>query len=589
MKGFGWSRYFKPYSNYFAAAILCMALNALATGLYAYLIGPLVKFIFVGALEESDSLVRLLSFLGLEPQIDDPSFALMLLPVMIISVALLKGLGQFGKYYLMGAFGEKAVFDIRAEMLAKLHRLRFERLDKEPDGELLSRMTQDSRLISEAATNALGSLFSDSMKLFVLLGVAFLLDWRLALVSFFILPLVAVPIVKIGRKLKKTSMDRQREIAAISSQTLEDIQNARSIRDFSMEATRTESFQKINSNYLKASLKSFAIRAFSSPLMELLGALGLSGTLFYAGWRLGQGTLVPEHFVSFFAAILLLYEPMKNLGRLNNFIQPGRAGAARIAEFLSWPEETGGSQDAGFDSEIRFESIEFGYGEKLVFSNLNLTLKKGECVALVGSSGAGKTSLTRILALERRPLKGRLLVDGKDLAMISVDSWRRMYARVEQRPLLFDDSIYNNIALGKAGAKKSEVLAAAELAGVMPFARSLEGGLDCEVGQGGRLLSEGQLQRIALARAFLKDAPIVILDEATSALDAENEELIAGAMDMLAKDKLVLVVAHRLSTVKKADRILVLENGIIVEEGSHSELLSKGGRYSELAGLQFGA
>jgi len=587
---FAWSKYFRPHSGIFLAALLFMALNALATGFYAYLVGPVVKFIFTGGFAEGDSLPAFLSHLGLQAEFGNRSAALLILPGLILVAALFKGIGQFGKFYLMGAFGEKALFDIRADMLERMHRLPMERLETEAGGALLSRLSQDSRLIGEAVTNALGSIFSDSMKMLVLLCVAFALDWRLAMITFFLLPLVALPIVQVGRRLKHTAGACQNETAALSAHVLEDIRAARMIRHFGLAGLRAGAFERINRRYLAVSLKSYAIRAFASPLMELIGALGLAVTLAYAAWRMEQGTLVPEHFVSFFASVLLLYEPMKNLGRLNNWIQPGRAGAARVAELLTWKLEDGGgeAQPEGIREGIAIENISFTYGETPVLKGVNLTLQPGMLTALVGPSGSGKSTLLRLLLRERIPTGGSISADGVDISTLSLDAWRRLIAVVEQRPLLFDDTIYNNIALGKPDAGRDEVLEAAGKAGVTRFVADLPQGFETRSGEGGLMLSEGQLQRIALARAFLRRAALVILDEATSALDAESEKIIADAMRELRRGSMLLVVAHRLSTIRNADKIAVLSEGHILEEGTHAELLARHGTYAAFAAMQFG-
>jgi len=421
---FDWSKYFRPYKHIFVAALLFMMLNALATGFYAYLVGPVVKFIFTGSFSEGDSLPSLLGLLGLQVGFGSRKAVLLLLPGLILASALLKGIGQFGKFYLMGAFGEKALFDIRADILAHIHRLPMERIESETGGALLSRLSQDSRLIGEAVVNALGSLFSDSMKMLVLLGVAFALDWRLACITFFLLPLVALPIIQVGRRLKRTAGVCQSETAALSSHVLEDIRAARMIRHFGLADLRSDLFFRINKNFLAASLKSYAIRAFASPLMELIGALGLSATLAYAAWRMDRNTLEPEHFVSFFAAVLLLYEPMKNLGRLNNWIQPGRAGAARVAELLNWKTEDNGS--VAVIDEIRegiaIENLRFSYGEAPVLDGVNLKLHPGSMTALVGPSGAGKSTLLRLLLRERVPESGSICADAVDIGAFSLES-----------------------------------------------------------------------------------------------------------------------------------------------------------------------
>ena len=587
-----WS-YVRPNLGVLGLALGCMAANALATGFYAYLVGPVVKFLFTGGLNEGDSLTRLLEAAGLTPRLGDGAYLLMLLPVLILGAALIKGASQYGKFYLMGIFGERSVFRLRADLLAKLHRLPLPRFDAGSSGDFITRLGSDVTLVQEAVTNAVGSLISDSLKVAVLLGVAVALDWKLALITFVVLPFVAIPIVRVGRRLKRTATDCQEVRAKMASQVQEDVSGIRVIKGFGLERTRQGRFEQLNRTYLAASLRSFSIRAFASPLMEIMGALGLAATLWLAGARMAAGVLVPEHFVSFFAAVLMLYEPMKNLGRLNNIIQPGRAGAERALELLKWEEEgdldRGGRRPKELREAIRFEAVSFSYGDRPALSRVDLEIRAGSTVAIVGESGSGKTTLAHLLTRNYAPTAGRVTFDGVPLDHIPLDHLRRLVAVVEQRPILFDDTILNNVRLGNPDAGRKDVDRAIEKARLAQLVRSLPEGAETMVGEGGVRLSEGEKQRVAIARAFLRGSPVVVFDEVTASLDAANEAAIRDAIRDLAASRTVLIIAHRLSTIRDAGRIVVMDGGEVVEAGTHEQLVVSGGIYSRFAALQAGS
>lgn len=580
--------FFKLSLPILSLAMFCMVINALATGFYAYLIGPVVKFLFAGGLLENDSLTRLLRFIGLAPRIGDGDYLLMMLPALILLAAMVKGAAQFGKSFLMGQLGERAVFSLRSELLRKVHRLPDERFDTITGGDFVTRLGSDVAMIQEALTQALSALISDSLKILVLLAVAVFLDWRLAMISVCVLPMVAVPIVLVGRRLKQTAGEVQKSRAAMSAHVMEDVAGARVIKDYRLESMRLETFSGHNRNYLAAALRSFFVRSFSSPLMELLGALGLAATLWLAGSRMASGALVPEHFVSFFAAILMLYEPMKSLGRINNVIQSGRAGAARVFEILNFEEEEKGGEERPetFQEEILFDGVKLSLGGREILHGIDCSLGAGRMTAFVGASGAGKSTLMKLLLRHYTHLEGRILIDGIALEEIDLGALRNLITVVEQRPHLFNDSLIYNVRLGAPNAGRKAVLKAIEMARLTELIARLPKGLDTPVGENGMLLSEGEKQRVALARAFLKNSPIVIFDEVTAALDAASETAIREAILDLARSHTVLVIAHRLSTIRDAEHIIVLEEGRVVEQGSHADLIGKKGTYRSFIDMQ---
>ncbi len=583
MRTAGRLRFLSSHRGILLLALLCMAFNAFATGFYAYLLGPVVKFLFSGGLLEGDSLTRLLRLVGLEPRLGDRNYVLALLPVLVLIAAAVKGVSQYGKFYLMGRWGELTVFRLRSELLSALHHLPGDVRESKDSGDLLTRAISDVGLLQEALTNAVGSLVSDSLKVLVLLSVAVYLDWRLAAVTLAALPFIALPIVLVGRWLKKTAVHRQQAVAGLTSHVREDLEAAELIRNYGLQKERLLRYRTFSRAYLDASLKSYGARAAASPIMEVLGALGLGATLWLAGTRMQAGELVPEHFISFFAAILLLYEPLKNLGRLNNVIQSGRAGMMRALEMLDWPDER--ERDRGeasihtFERAITFADVHFSYGDRPVFTKLNLTLRKGERLAVVGASGVGKTSLVRLLCRRMEPSGGEITIDGVPLEEIRLGSLRKAVCVVEQRPILFSDSIRNNILFARPEATSDDLERATRSAGLEDFLKRLPRGLDTPVGEGGAALSEGEKQRISLARAFLRQSPVIVLDEVTSALDAVNEAAIREALQKLGRERTLLIIAHRLSTIREADRIVVLEEGRVVQEGRHEDLADREGPY----------
>jgi len=581
-------KYIKPNLGILLLAMGFMVLNALATGFYAYLIGPVVKFFFAGSIDNPDGILGFITDLGLNPDIKTGEYALFVLPALILFVAFIKGVSQFGKFFLMGVLGEKSVFNLRKDLLARLHNLSFRIKDKASSGDLITRMVSDITLLQESITNAIGSIIADSLKVIVLLGVAVYLDWRLAIVSFVVLPLVAVPIVKVGKRLKRTSEKCQIAKAKIATHVEEDAHSFALIKNYLLSKERAETFTKLNKKYYLASMSSYGVRGMASPIMEMMGALGLAGTIWLAGTQIASGNLLPENFISFFAAVLMMYEPMKNLGRLNTVFQSGRAGAERVFEILDWEEETdnGNQSIREFKDEIAFSEIGFSFDDRTVFDRISFSVKKGTSLAIVGSSGVGKSTLMRLLLRHYEIQNGSVAIDSVDIKSITLKNLRSLITMVEQRPIIFNASIWDNIKIAKNNASDTDIEEAIAKASLTKFVNCLPMKEKTEVGERGVLLSEGEKQRIALARAFLRASPVVILDEVTSALDSENETAIKSAIAELTKTKTVIIIAHRLSTISDVDEILVLENGKIAEQGKHRDLIELDGEYKKYWSLQ---
>jgi len=574
-----------PYWGHFSAALLCMLVLAVTTGIYAYLVGPMIKFLFSGknlvtAFPIIGSAIKL-PFLDSLQNLD----LIVLLPLFILVISIIKGLSYFGQFFIMGLIGQKVVVDLRRFFFAKLLLKPLAFFSRHPGGELVSRFTNDITQVEQAVTYAAATLFRDVLQIAVLLGVAFYLDFYLSLISFFLLPLAAVPLVKHASRLKRVSSSGQEQLAQIANRVREVFAGIKLVQLFGTYLYEEKRFDRLNKQYLSIMLRSFFLRAAISPLMEIIGALGLAGTIWYAGARIRNGELSPENFISFFATVMMLYQPIKTLGRLNNFIQPGMAAAGRLFSLLKETKnlpEPQEPQPVEFRQQIELRDATFAYQEKPVLQNLNLTIKKGESLALVGKSGAGKSTVADLLPRFYDLTCGSILIDGTDIRQTSLKKLRSLFSVVTQNPILFEDTVYNNINYGSWCENSSQVETAAKLAGAHDFIQALPQGYQTRLDENGSNLSGGERQRLCIARIILKKTAVMIFDEATANLDLENERLLQKSMDILAKEGTLLIIAHRQSTVRWANRIVVLADGKIVQQGTHQELLSQHGEYRRL-------
>ncbi len=455
----------------------------------------------------------------------------------------------------------------------------------------MSRILNDVNLVQGAVTDSVTGLLKDIFTIIGLLFVVFYRDWQLALIALVVFPMAVYPIVKFGRKLRSYSTRTQMTMADLSTLLLETISGTRIVKAFNMEDYERKRFSKMNEKLFQIMRKSFRVRAVSHPLMETLGGLGIAAIVFYGGYNVIQGAATPGTFFSFLAALLMLYEPVKRLSNVNNSIQQGLAGASRIFEILDTVPEIRskpGARDLGPIREgIEFQNVSFKYEEDWVLKKIDLKIRAGEVVAFVGSSGGGKTTLVNLVPRFYDVNSGRIIIDGVDIREVTVESLRGKIAIVTQQTILFNETVEQNIAYGNIGQPHEKIVEAAEAAFAHNFIRNLPEGYRTLIGEQGVKLSGGERQRISIARALLKNAPILILDEATSSLDSESEVEVQKALEHLMRGRTTLVIAHRLSTIRKADRIVVISNGEIVEEGTHEELLEKDGEYRKLFLLQF--
>jgi len=572
-----------PYKVFFFLAFLCMVGFALTNGAMAWLIGPVMKFLFSS---ETSASVNIIPFNLFTIPKERMTLAV---PLIIMAVAVVKGISQFGQSYFMGYVGRCVIRDIRKRLYDHILTLPVDYFSRHPTGVLISRLTNDVNILSSTTSDAIATVIKQSLTLVVLAGVVISLDWKLALVSSVAMPLAVYPMRKLGKKMKKASTKGQVSMGAMTSLLHEAIAGVRIVKAFGMEGYESERFSLENNRFTRYLLKQVKVQSISSPLMETLGAVAFAVTIWYAAYRIGNGTLRPESFISFFAAVIMFYQPLKALNGVNLNIQNGLAAGARIFEVLDEQGETSGGDVVleGLDDSIEFRDVSFGYGATKVLEGINLTVGKGEVLAIVGSSGAGKTTFVNLIPRFYDVTGGAILFDGRDIREVTLESLRAQIAIVSQQIVLFNDTVRNNIAYGSGEVTDEAVVEAAKGANAHDFITALPEGYDTFIGEGGVRLSGGERQRLSIARAMLKNAPVLILDEATSSLDAESEHEVHKGLANLMEGKTTFVIAHRLSTVRGADRIIVLADGSIKEIGRHDELVSHGGEYSRLYSIQF--
>ncbi len=561
--------FLKPYIwPYFVLGIVCM-LGYSATG---GVIPFLVQSVFDDLFQRKD--VSMLYYL----------------PFAIIILFTARGLLNFGQHYFSDYVGLRIINNVRNELNRHLQYMSLSFFYRHPTGTLLSRVGNDVGLLRSVLTDTLASLVRDSVSVAVLIGVAFYKDWVLASIAFFVFPASVLPVIRLSKKIKRFSKRGQISTGNLTALLQESIQGNRIVKAFGMEEYEIRRFTAENYHLFKQSLRATRIKAVVTPAMELLASFGIAGVVWYGGLSVIGGGRTQGEFLAFMTAMLLMYQPFKSLAKTYAAVQQGIAGADRVFEVLDvTPEvkERAGAREAHrFAESIEFHDVSFGYGEKLVLKNINLRICAGEMVALVGVSGVGKSTMADLIPRFYDVTAGAITMDNIDIRDLTLRSLRQQIGLVSQHTFLFNDTIGNNISYGDPDRGLDDIIAAAKAAYAHDFIMALPKGYDTEIGEMGLQLSGGQRQRLAIARALLKDAPILILDEATSALDAESERSVQNALDNLMTRRTTLVVAHRLSTVRRADRIVVLVGGKIAEQGSHQELMARKQEYSRLYSMQ---
>ena len=511
----------------------------------------------------------------------------------IVGFYLLKGIGSYVSSYLMANVGQRVVMDIRNALYRHILGQSAGFFAQKTTGQLMSRVTNDVNQVQQVVSETVGDLARETLALVGYAAWLFYIDGRLAIVCLTGAPLVVYPLVRLGQRVRRTTRRSQEALAHISHLTAEAFTGHRIVKAFGTEAKEAAKFSQASYQLFRTNMKVTAALSSLPPLMEILGGFGMAGALWYGSREIAQGNLSTGDFASFTGALLLMYGPAKKLSRVNANLQQAMAASERIFEILDTRTEVlerpGAEALKPFQNTIEFRDVTFGYDEGAgrILRGVSFTVPAGRMVAIVGRSGAGKTTLVNLLPRFYDATGGSILIDGVDVRDVQLSSLRQQVGIVTQETVLFDDTIGNNIAYGAPGATAAEIERAARGAHAHEFVCTLPQGYDTLIGERGQRLSGGQRQRIAIARALLKNAPILVLDEATSALDTESELLVQEALATLMMNRTSFVIAHRLSTIRKADAIIVLERGKVVEMGRHDDLLARpAGTYAALYQMQ---
>ncbi|WP_041223550.1 ABC transporter ATP-binding protein [Deferribacter desulfuricans] len=562
--------YFRPYKWHIFFSFVFSLFVAASNGASAYIIKPALDGIFINKEKEK----------------------LLLMPFVIVGIYLIKGIFRFLQNFLMRRTGQKVVQAIRNDLFDKIIMLPIRFFSESSTGVLMSRITNDVNMVQ----SSIPSFVTAIRETFSILGLAAVVlyqDPYLGSFALFVLPLVVLPLIKIGKKIKKYSRRGQEKMGDISSVLQESFSGIRVVKAFANEDKEKEKFKVHNEKLVRNEIKKIVYNEISSPMMELIGAIGLALVIYYGGLKVIEGVSTPGTFFSFIAAIAMMYDPFKRINSANNNIQSAIAAAERIFEIMDTENEIlendGELECDAKGKDVIFDHVYFRYkdNEDYVLKNINLSVKPGTTVAIVGSSGAGKSTLVSLIPRFYDVTSGAIKIGETDIRDFKVHSLRKNIGIVSQEPFLFNDTVFNNIAYSMNNVTEEDVINAAKAAYAHEFILELPEGYNTVIGERGVRLSGGQRQRITIARALLKNPPILILDEATSALDTESEKIVQKALENLMKHRTSFVIAHRLSTVINSDVIVVLDKGEIESIGTHKELLVKSKVYKKLYHMQF--
>lgn len=584
----------RPHLPLLLLALFAMAMVAIFTSAFTLMVKPLMDDVLIRSSSSASYAV---------PDFISRALALFersglghgntSLPVLMLlaTIFFFKCVFAYLATFFMVSLGQRVVLELRNDLFTHLLDQSTRFFTRHQTGRLLSRVTNDVERIQTAVSEVVGDLIREGLTLIGLLAVIFFWDWKLACIAILIVPFALFPLVNFGRKLRRGSASSQERLADITHLLTEMIGGHRIVKAFAMEGFEKEKFGKATERLYLINLRNTRLVALSSPVMELVGALAGCLIIFYGNTQIQAGTMSVGQFSSFLAALLLMYAPLKRLSRVNATIQQALAAASRVFDLLDTHMEIVESPDAfelgKIKGTVRFRNVGFSYDHHPILRNINVSVERGEVLAIVGLSGAGKSTLVNLLPRLYDVSDGEVQIDGIDVRRVTLPSLRSQIGIVTQETILFNDSVANNIAYGLKSVSRSAIEAAARAAHAHDFIAALTNGYDTVLGEKGQTLSAGQRQRLSIARVLLKDPPILILDEATSALDTESELMVQRAIANLMANRTTLVIAHRLSTVRRADKIVVLDGGEIIEWGTHEDLLNRNGTYSKLYDLQF--
>ena len=561
----------KPYLSRLISSLFFMIIIALCTGATAWLLDPAIEKIFL----------------------DKDSSMLIIIPIAIIGTLLIKSVSTYIQVFLLNSVAQNVIADTQIKLFKKIINADLAWLHKIHSAKIISNFLYDVTLLQDSVSSSLANGVKDFLTLICLVGVMYYQDWVLATIAIIAFPLVGLLSRQLGKRIKKASTETQEETGIMASILSENLDGTRIVKAYQQEDREIKKLSDSVYRRMNKILKAINTRGATSPFAEFLAGFGIAGTLYYAGLRGLQGDLPLNEFVSFLGAMMLAFQPLRRLAAVNTTLQEGFAAAIRVFDLLDQKslinEEINAQELSNPNSDILFDNVTLSYdGQKnSALKNISLEIPNGKITALVGPSGSGKSSILNLIPRFYDPKSGAILIGNQNIRHLTMQSLRSKIALVNQEPILFDMSIKDNILYGNPNASDQEIEGASKSSASDEFITKLPEGYNTIVGEDGYSLSGGQKQRISLARAFLKDAPILLLDEATSSLDTESEHLVQEAINTLMKNRTTLIIAHRLSTIINSDNIIVIDNGEVVESGTHSELIKNDGMYKKLYEREF--
>ncbi len=566
--------YVKPHIKRMLLGFLCMVFTAILTALSLWIIKPVIDKILAN------------------PDKEQAKYFLSILPFVIIIIYALKGITIYCQHYLIDYVGNRIILEMRYSLYAHITNLSMNFFNNQKIGVLIARITNDVSMVQGAIANVMGNIIGSCLNIIGLLGLAFYLNWKLAMISIIVFPLAVYPVIIFGKKMKAAARGYQEKFGNITSILNETFNGIRIVKAFGMEEYERKRFKDELNKIFDYTMRGVRAASMASPIMETIGAIGISALIWYAGTAVIKEELTTGTFFAFIGTLTSLYPQIKKLNDMNNVIQQALSAAERIFSILDLTPDIadteGVKEITEFNERIEFKDVEFGYiKEKKIINKISFIIKKGQIFAVVGPSGSGKTTLADLLARFYDVDAGEILIDGINIKDIKIQRLRKLIGIVTQETILFNDTVKNNIAYGHKEYEDEKIISAAKAANAHDFIIEMQDGYNTIIGDRGVKLSGGQRQRIAIARAILRNPPILILDEATSSLDSESEILVQEALNNLMKNRTTFVIAHRLSTVQNADNIIVIDKGQIVEQGKHFELIKNNGLYTKLYNMQF--